>query len=134
MSTHHIDAAEQHVHDHHASTGHAGPHSGHQGHDKHAGHDPEQFRRKFWLSLALTLPIVVTSEMVMDWFGYSLDFPGSSWVAPVLGSVVFVYGSVAICSLVWPRWTGWYEYRRRSSTSRAATCWPPRWRPPGLKA
>ena len=34
------------------------------------------FRRKFWLSLALTVPIVVTSEMVMDWFGYTLDFPG----------------------------------------------------------
>ncbi|MFI7284363.1 heavy metal translocating P-type ATPase, partial [Micromonospora chersina] len=53
-------------HDHHG--GHAG-HGG--GHDKHAGHDPEQFRRKFWLSLALTLPIVLTSHMVMDWLGYS---------------------------------------------------------------
>jgi len=71
---------------------HGPVHQGHQGHDKHAGHDPEQFRRKFWLSLALTLPIVATSEMVMDWFGYSLDFPGVSWVAPVLGSVVFLYG------------------------------------------
>ncbi|MEV0720584.1 copper-translocating P-type ATPase [Asanoa sp. NPDC050611] len=67
-------------------------HAGHTGHDKHAGHDPEQFRRKFWLSLALTVPIVVTSEMVMDWFGYSLDFPGIDWIGPVLGSVVFVYG------------------------------------------
>lgn len=70
---------------------HAG-HGGHQGHDKHAGHDPEVFRRKFWLSFALTVPIVVTSHMVMDWFGYSLDFPGRSWVGPVLGTVVFLYG------------------------------------------
>ncbi|HEX5097133.1 MAG TPA: HAD-IC family P-type ATPase, partial [Acidimicrobiia bacterium] len=62
------------------------------GHDKHAGHDPEQFRRKFWLSLALTIPIVVTSEMVMDWFGYSIDFRGMFLVGPVLGSVVFFYG------------------------------------------
>ncbi|MEH0934845.1 heavy metal translocating P-type ATPase [Micromonospora psammae] len=62
------------------------------GHDKHAGHDPEQFRRKFWLSLALTLPIIATSHMVMDWFGYSLDFPGVDLVGPVLGSVVFCYG------------------------------------------
>ena len=69
-----------------------GGHAGHQGHDKHAGHDPEMFRRKFWLSLVLTVPIVLTSEMVMDWFGYSLDFPGMSWVGPVLGSVVFFYG------------------------------------------
>ncbi|HEV7708892.1 MAG TPA: HAD-IC family P-type ATPase, partial [Asanoa sp.] len=59
---------------------------------QHAGHDPEQFRRKLWLSLALTVPIVVTSDSVMDWFGYSIDFPGIDWVAPVLGSVVFFYG------------------------------------------
>jgi P-type Cu2+ transporter len=71
---------------------HGAGHGGHSGHDKHAGHDPEQFRRKFWLSLVLTIPIVVTSGMVMDWFGYSLDFPGISWVGPVLGSVVFFYG------------------------------------------
>ncbi|GIF68370.1 copper-translocating P-type ATPase [Asanoa ishikariensis] len=69
-----------------------GDHADHGGHDKHAGHDPEQFRRKFWLSLALTVPIVVTSEMVMDWFGYSLDFPGIDWIGPVLGSAVFLYG------------------------------------------
>jgi Cu2+-exporting ATPase len=50
------------------------------------------FRRKFWLSLVLTVPIVATSQMVMDWFGYTLDFPGMSWVGPVLGSVVFFYG------------------------------------------
>ncbi|MFF5218405.1 heavy metal translocating P-type ATPase [Micromonospora sp. NPDC000442] len=74
---------------HHAGHGSAG---GHGSHDKHAGHDPEQFRRKFWLSLALTIPIVVTSHMVMGWFGYTIDFPGMSWVGPVLGSVVFFYG------------------------------------------
>ena len=64
----------------------------HASDDRHAGHDPEMFRRKFWLSLVLTVPIVVTSPMVMDWFGYTLDFPGIDWVGPVLGSVVFFYG------------------------------------------
>ncbi|HEX6421045.1 MAG TPA: heavy metal translocating P-type ATPase [Acidimicrobiales bacterium] len=67
-------------------------HGGHGGHDKHAGHDPEMFRRRFWLSLVLTIPLVVTSEMVMDWFGYSLDFPGIDLLGPVLGSVVFWWG------------------------------------------
>ncbi|MFF0718778.1 heavy metal translocating P-type ATPase [Micromonospora sp. NPDC003816] len=62
------------------------------GHDTHAGHDPEAFRRKFWLSLALTVPVVFTSPMVMDWFGYRLDFPGVDLVGPVLGTVVFGYG------------------------------------------
>ncbi|WP_352232326.1 copper-translocating P-type ATPase [Micromonospora sp. NBRC 101691] len=50
------------------------------------------FRRRFWLSLALTVPIVATSHMVMDWFGYRLDFPGVGWVGPVLGTVVFAWG------------------------------------------
>ncbi|MFI2713947.1 heavy metal translocating P-type ATPase [Micromonospora sp. NPDC018662] len=59
---------------------------------QHAGHDPERFRRRFWLSLALTVPIVATSHMVMDWFGYRLDVPGTTWVGPVLGTVVFAYG------------------------------------------
>ncbi|SBT67247.1 Cu2+-exporting ATPase [Micromonospora sediminicola] len=76
-------------HGRHQHGGHAA-HGG--GHDKHAGHDPEQFRRRFWLSLALTVPIVATSHMVMDWFGYRLDLPGVTWVGPVLGTVVFGYG------------------------------------------
>src|SRR5829696_4997750 len=67
-------------------------HAAHGGHDKHAGHDPEMFRRRFWLSLLVTIPLVVTSEMVMDWFGYSLDFPGIDLVGPVLGSIVFFWG------------------------------------------
>ncbi|GAA4989142.1 heavy metal translocating P-type ATPase [Actinopolymorpha pittospori] len=67
-------------------------HTAGRGHDRHAGHDPEAFRRKFWVSLALTVPIVVTSGTVMRWFAYSLDFPGIGWVAPVLGTVVFCYG------------------------------------------
>ena len=78
---------QTHMHEHHhAHQGHGG------GHDKHAGHDPEMFRRRFWLTLALTIPLVVTSEMVMDWFGYELDFPGMPWLGPVLGSIVFWWG------------------------------------------
>jgi len=81
-------------HEHPAAHGHHDAHAGHTGggRDKHAGHDPEMFRRRFWLSLVLTLPIVATSDMVMQWFGYRLDFPGMGWVGPVLGSVVFCYG------------------------------------------
>ena len=73
----------------------------------HAGHDPEAFRRRFWLSLALTLPIVATSHMVMDWLGYELSFPGMSLVGPVLGTFVFAWGG-------WPFLQGaWHEARGR---------------------
>jgi Cu2+-exporting ATPase len=50
------------------------------------------FRRRFWLSLLLTVPIVATSDMVMDWFGYRLDFPAVAWVGPVLGTFIFFWG------------------------------------------
>jgi Cu2+-exporting ATPase len=75
-----------------AGASHGDAPEAHGGHDKHAGHDPEMFRRRFWLTLLATIPLVVTSEMIMDWFGYSIDFPGISWVGPVLGSFVFWWG------------------------------------------
>ena len=81
---------------------HAATHSEHRGgddHHDHAGHGDHgdhvaMFRRRFWWSLLLTIPVVVTSEMVMDWFGYELDFTGRELVGPVLGSAIFL----------WPGW------------------------------
>ena len=63
------------------------------GHDKHAGHSVAMFRDRFWLSLALTFPVVFFSEMIQEWFGYTAPtFPGSEWLSPVLGTVIFIYG------------------------------------------
>ncbi|MEU5911344.1 heavy metal translocating P-type ATPase [Micromonospora sp. NPDC047527] len=49
------------------------------------------FRRRFWVCLVLTIPVVLTSHLVSDQLGLS-DVPGRSWVGPVLGSVVFWWG------------------------------------------
>ena len=65
-------------------------HTAARAHDKHAGHDPEAFRRRFWLTLLLTIPVVASSEMVMEWFGYEID--GVAWVGPVLGTFIFAWG------------------------------------------
>ena len=73
-------------HEGHEASGHAG------GHGKHAGHHVEMFRRRFWWSLLLTVPLVVTSHMVMDWFDYELDFYGIDSVGPVLGTLIFLWG------------------------------------------
>ncbi|HKX74605.1 MAG TPA: copper-translocating P-type ATPase [Acidimicrobiia bacterium] len=63
------------------------------GHDKHAGHTVGMFRDRFWLSLALTVPVVAYSEMIQEWFGYTAPaFPGSEWIAPLLGTAIFIYG------------------------------------------
>ncbi|MBA3344069.1 MAG: heavy metal translocating P-type ATPase [Gemmatimonadales bacterium] len=66
---------------------------GHGGHDAHAGHSVAMFRDKFWLSLLLTIPILVWGHMLPGAFGYSPPtIPGARWIPPVLGTVVFLYG------------------------------------------
>ncbi len=65
------------------------------GHDKHAGHSVAMFRDKFWLSLALTVPVVLLSDDVQMWFGYEIPrFPGYVYLGAVLGTVVFLYGGL----------------------------------------
>jgi len=65
----------------------------HGSHDKHAGHSVEMFRQRFWLSLALTLPVVFWSDHIQMLLGYTAPtFPGSALLSPVLGTVVFFYG------------------------------------------
>lgn len=51
------------------------------------------FRDRFWLTLLAAIPVLAYSPMVQEWFGYAApSFPGSEWVSPVLGTVIFVYG------------------------------------------
>ena len=79
--------------DPHRAPLHDGAHGGQAAHDKHAGHDPDAFRRQFWVVLLLTIPVVIWSHEVQMWLGFTAPvFPGSEWVAPVLGTLVFLYG------------------------------------------
>jgi Cu2+-exporting ATPase len=62
-------------------------------HDQHAGHSIAMFRDRFWLSVILTIPTLVWGHMLPRIFGYAPpQFPGSAWISPVLGIVVFFYG------------------------------------------
>lgn len=83
-------------HDHHNMNHDHGSHGSHDsGHDKHAGHSPEMFRDKFWLSFILTIPVILYSHMVQGWLGFTMPkFPGSDWIPFVLGSVIFFYGGI----------------------------------------
>ena len=86
---------------HHDSAGDHG--HGEHGHGDHVA----MFRRRFWWSLLMTIPIVVTSHMVMDWFGYDLEFYGMESVGPALGTVVFLWAG-------WPFLAGgWDELQTR---------------------
>lgn len=83
--------------DHAHQEGHEGPgapvghteHSGHQGHGDHVA----QFRELFWVNLILAAPVVAFSPMFAMLLGYRVpDFPGATWIAPVLGTAMFVWG------------------------------------------
>ena len=91
--------------DHHAGHGRPTVHDGHRdraGHDAHEGHNPEMFRDKFWLSLVLTLPVVFWSAHIQELLGYRApEFPGSVWIPPILGTVVFLYGGLVFLEGAW---------------------------------
>ncbi len=64
-------------------------------HDRHEGHSVAMFRDKFWLSLALTIPVVLLSHDVQTWFGYSIPmFPGIEYLPAILGTIIFFYGGM----------------------------------------
>ncbi|WP_458781158.1 heavy metal translocating P-type ATPase [Arthrobacter sp. D3-16] len=85
-------------HDHHG-TGTAAHNAQHDDehavhtHGQHAGHSTAMFKNRFWLTLALSVPVVYFSPMVGHILGYMAPmFPGSAWIPPVLGTVIFLYG------------------------------------------
>src|SRR6202162_75122 len=88
--------------DHMTHEGHrqaAEPHAGskvsgaHGDHDRHAGHSVAMFRDKFWLSFALTIPVVFWSTDVQHWLGCTApSFPGSEVIPAILGRALRVLG------------------------------------------
>jgi len=86
----------------------AGPRAGHSGHQGHASdgghehHDHHQhhahmvadFRRRFWISTALTLPVLALAPLIQSWLGLAgaLAFPGAGLVQWALATGIFFYG------------------------------------------
>jgi Cu2+-exporting ATPase len=71
-------------------------------HDRHAGHSVAMCRDKFWLSFALTIPVVFWSTDVQHWLGYTApSFPFSKFIPAILGTIVFVYGGLVFIRGAW---------------------------------
>ena len=71
-------------------------------HDRHAGHSVAMFRDKFWLTLALTIPVVYWSSDVQRWLAYRAPaFPGSKFIPPILGTIVFIDGGLVFIRGAW---------------------------------
>ena len=85
---------------------HPGEHGGHQGgheaHVDHTGHE-QMFRRRFWISLVLSIPVLVYSPALQQWLGYTAPtFPGSQWVTPVFAVIIFLYGGLPFLQMAVP--------------------------------
>lgn len=85
------------VHQHH----HTGTQEAHRpehtmadqrGHDEHAGHHTEDFLKRFWICLVITVPILLLSHMVQQWAGFTLSFTGDKYVLLALSTFVYIYG------------------------------------------
>jgi Cu2+-exporting ATPase len=83
----------------HAAAGHA---------PSHHAHMIADFRRRFWVSLILTVPVLALTPLIQRWLGLAqtLAFPGDSYVQFGFASVVFFYGG-------WPFLTGLGDELRR---------------------
>jgi Cu2+-exporting ATPase len=76
-------------------------------HTDHTGHE-KMFRNRFWVCLALSIPVLVYSPTLQDWLGFTPPgFVGSEWMTPLLSVVVFAYGGVPFLRMSVP------EVRRR---------------------
>jgi len=89
-------------HDTHCHAGHEehGTHGGHECHGAHGGHEEHHemmvrdFRTRFWVSLGLTIPMLILSPMIQEWLGIgeAVSFPGDRYLLLGLAIVIYVYG------------------------------------------
>ena len=94
LDHHQHDAHSNTAHEHHAMhMGHEG-HEGHGGFDKHAGHHTHDFLKRFWVCLAITVPILLLSHTIQTWLGFQWRFSGGQYVLLALSSFIYVYGGM----------------------------------------
>ncbi len=87
--------------DHDGHSGH-GEHSGHGSHVDHSGHEM-MFRQRFWVSIVLTIPVLLFSPMIQDWFRFQMpEFPGSQLIGPVFAIAIFFYGGLPFLQMAVP--------------------------------
>lgn len=101
------------AHEGHVEHQNLGKHEGHTGHTStggddhgahtdHSGHE-EMFRKKFWVSLVLSIPVLLYSEGFQALLGFSMpEFPLSRWIAPLFSVIVFIYGGIPFIEMAVP--------------------------------
>ena len=102
----------KHKKENHSKMNHEkGDHSGHNPGHGQMGHDHHKmmiadFRKRFWVTLVLTIPILFFSPMIQEFFGYEFLLPGNPYILFALSTVVYFYGG-------WPFLKGfWSEVKK----------------------
>lgn len=79
---------QEHEHHNHQSE----EHGGHGGHHDHHAHMVEDFKKRFWISTVVSIPIAILAPMLQNLFGFEISFPGSDIILFALATFVFFYG------------------------------------------
>jgi len=91
------------THNDHPSKGSHENHGGGGGHPvDHSGHE-QLFRQRFWVSLILSIPVLLYSPSIQGWLNFKMPLiPGSVWVTPIFGVIVFFYGGLPFLQMAVP--------------------------------
>jgi len=84
----------EHQHNQHVQHDKHDKHDHHGEHNEHAGHHTEDFLKRFWLCLVLTIPILLLSHMIQEWMGIKLRFAGDQYVLLALSTFIYIYGGM----------------------------------------
>lgn len=84
----------EHSHHHQNHDHHSESDSSAAGFDKHAGHHTPDFLKRFWITLVLSVPVLLLSHMIQQWLGFTIAFQGDKYVLLVLGSIIYFYGGM----------------------------------------
>ena len=74
----------------------------HAAHSDHTGHE-QLFRRRFWFSLALTIPVLLYTPLIQEWLGFRApQIPGADWIASLFSTAIFVVGGLPFLRMALP--------------------------------
>lgn len=99
----HDDKSQKESKKHNSHNEHSHDHDDHGDHHKHMAED---FKQRFFISIFISIPVLILSSTIQSWFGFEIDFTGRSYVVFGLASVLFFYGG-------WPFLTGFAEEMKK---------------------
>jgi Cu2+-exporting ATPase len=99
-----------HNHNHHGNNHehHSNNEGQDHGHHDHHAHMIGEFKKRFWISVVITLPIIVLAPMIQELLGYELRFEGDRYIQFALSTIVYFYGG-------WPFLTGLLDEVKKKS-------------------